>query len=285
MKLLVLGGKGMAGHVIADYFSKQKNFHVKYTTRDILNHESVYLNATNFYSIKKAIYENQPDVVINAIGLLNEEAEKRKLEAIQVNSLFPHHLVELLNQYNGKLIHISTDCVFSGRVDSESNDCRNQGRYSETDLTDGATVYAKTKALGEIIDNKHVTIRTSIIGPELKDGIGLFHWFMNQKGEIKGYKNVLWNGVTTLQLAKSIHEIIENKMSGLFHLTAPEIISKYDLLKMLQVVFRKDDVTIQQDGEIKLNRTLRQTRPNWTFQVPSYKQMLQELYDWMKQRD
>lgn len=138
-----------------------------------------------------------------------------------------------------------------------------------------------TKALGEIRSNHHVTLRTSIIGPELKDGIGLFHWFMKQKGRINGYRKVFWNGITTLQLAKVIETVIEKDGAGLFHITAPEIISKYDLLKQIQQIFLKKDVTIHPYDEIVLDRTLKNTRTDIVFRVPSYEKMLTELYEWM----
>ncbi|MGC4375448.1 SDR family oxidoreductase [Fictibacillus sp. Mic-4] len=271
MKLLLLGGGGMAGHVIAGYLKKHTDDDIYVTSRDKKQHNHIHLDATDFNELKEIITNIQPDFVINCIGVLNEFAAIRKREAIILNSLLPHELVRLLDSYGGKLIHISTDCVFSG----------SKGNYPESSEPDGITVYARTKALGEVKEGSHLTIRTSIIGPELKDGIGLFHWFMNQKGEIRGFTKVYWNGVTTLELAKFITYAFKQELTGLYHLTAPEKVSKYELLKIIQDVFQKEDVVIKPHSELFLDRTLLNTREDINYKVPSYKKMLQELKAWM----
>ncbi len=281
MNLLVLGGRGMAGHMIAEYFRNQTDYTVKYTTRN--KHDGEYFDAMQPESINEIIERNRPDYVINAIGILNEHAEKNKMEAIMVNSFLPHYLAKVLDQKGGTLIHISTDCVFSGTESGKNPPKPREGRYHEHDMPDGYTVYARTKALGEIHSKRHVTLRTSIIGPELKDdGIGLFHWFMKQKGMVNGYTNVYWNGVTTLELAKVIHELIKQNARGLYHITAPEIISKHDLLILIRKIFNKNDVDIQPYPAIVLNRTLKNTRKDLKLEIPSYPVMIQELYDWME---
>jgi dTDP-4-dehydrorhamnose reductase len=195
--------------------------------------------------------------------------------AFQVNSLLPHQLAKLIERQKGKLIHISTDCVFSGK----------KGDYTENDIPDGTSVYAQSKRLGEIISDNHLTIRTSIIGPELKeDGIGLFLWFMKQVGEIKGYKKVLWNGVTTLELAKATEAMIMSNVTGLYHLGSEEKISKYSLLKLIQQTFEKTDVEIIPDDAFRLDRTIKNTRTDFLYPIPSYEQMLVDLRDWMRNR-
>jgi dTDP-4-dehydrorhamnose reductase len=171
------------------------------------------------------------------------------------------------------LIHISTDCVFSG----------NRGDYTENDQPESTTVYARSKALGEVTVNPHLTIRTSIIGPEIrKQGIGLLQWFLQQQGTVKGYSRVMWNGVTTLELAKAIHYAIEHPISGLLQMTAPQKISKYELLHLFQHAFDKHDVTIIPDEEICLDRTLINTRDDFTFEISAYPTMLKQLSDWMR---
>ncbi|WP_445487013.1 dTDP-4-dehydrorhamnose reductase family protein [Niallia sp. 03133] len=273
MKILILGGKGMAGHVMAAYFQKSPAYHVLYTSRDKKDKNSIYLDVTNPNSVEKVLDSIKPDIVINCIGILNEHAEKDPLLALQVNSFLPHQLAKLVDRYHGKLIHISTDCVFSGE----------EGDYSENAIPNGTTEYARSKQLGDITDDKNLTIRTSIIGPELKDdGIGLFLWFMKQTGEIKGYKNVLWNGVTTLELAKAAEKMIRNQVTGIYHLGGNQKISKYDLLKLIQDVFEKEDVTIIPDYEMVQDRTIKNTRMDFDYQIPSYREMLLSLKDWMK---
>jgi len=130
--------------------------------------------------------------------------------AVWFNSYFPQLLASFGKKYNFKLIHISTDCVFSGK----------EGGYKEDSFKNGIGFYAQSKALGEVVNSKDLTFRTSIVGPELKpDGIGLFHWFMNQAGAISGFTEVFWTGVTTIELAKAINEAIIQELTGLYHLT------------------------------------------------------------------
>jgi len=273
MKLLILGGKGMAGHVITAYFIQKPEYEVFYTSRDPKDKNSLYLDVTDSNKVEKIIETIKPNIVINCVGILNEYASDNRLLAFQVNSLLPHQLSRLVERYQGKLIQISTDCVFSGM----------KGDYTEDDIPDGTSVYAETKRLGEIISDKHLTIRTSIIGPELKeDGIGLFLWFMKQKGKIKGYQQVLWNGITTLELAKAIETMIKHNISGLYHLGSERKISKFTLLKMMEEVFEKTDVKIIPDSEITLDRTIRNTRTDFQYLIPSYEEMLYELRKWIE---
>lgn len=273
MKILILGGKGMAGHVIASYFQQKPEYHVFYTSRDPKDTDSIYVDVTNSIKLEEVVEAIKPDITINCIGILNEHATNNNKLAFQVNSLLPHQLVKLTERCQGKLIHISTDCVFSG----------SKGDYTEKDIPDGTSVYAQSKQLGEIISDKHLTIRTSIIGPELKeDGIGLFLWFMKQKGVVKGYEKVWWNGVTTLELAKAIEEMIKHDITGLYHLSVEEKISKFELLRLIQGVFQKLDVEIIPDSHMVLDRTIKNTRKDFQYSTPSYKQMLLELKDWMQ---
>ncbi|MGG0385980.1 dTDP-4-dehydrorhamnose reductase family protein [Priestia endophytica] len=273
MKLLILGGTGMAGHVLTAYFMQKKDYEVLYTSRDPNDEASIYLDVTNFKRVEEVIELTKPDIIINCIGTLNEQANNNPLLAFQVNSLLPHQLAKLIARHQGKLIQISTDCVFSGL----------EGDYTEDKIPDGTSVYAQSKQLGEIINSHNLTIRTSIIGPELKeDGIGLFLWFMNQSGEIKGYEKVLWNGVTTLELAKAIEKMIQHHVTGLYHLGSSKKVSKYELLTLIQDIFKKNDVKIVRDQEIVLDRTIRSTRKDFEYIVPSYEEMLISLREWMK---
>lgn len=273
MKVLILGGKGMAGHVITAYFQQNPQFLVFYTSRDPEDKDSIYLDITIPTKLEEIIESLKPDIIVNCIGILNDHASNNPKLAFQVNSLLPHELVKLAERNNGKLIHISTDCVFSGT----------KGNYTEDDIPDGTSIYAQSKQLGEINSDKHLTIRTSIIGPELKaDGIGLFQWFMKQKGEIKGYQKVLWNGVTTLELAKAIEALIENNVTGLYHIGSENKVSKYNLLKLIKRTFNKTDVEILPDSNIVLDRTIKNTRNDFNYQIPTYEHMLKDLKSWME---
>ncbi|MFC8562881.1 SDR family oxidoreductase [Peribacillus frigoritolerans] len=273
MKVLILGGKGMAGHVITAYFQQNPQFKVFYTSRDPEDKDSIYLDITIPTKLEEIIESIKPDIIVNCIGILNDHASNNPKLAFQVNSLLPHELVKLTERNNGKLIHISTDCVFSGT----------KGNYTEGDIPDGISFYAQSKQLGEIISDKHLTIRTSIIGPELKDdGIGLFQWFMKQRDQINGYEKVLWNGVTTLELAKAIEALIENNVTGLYHLGSENKVSKYNLLKLIKRIFNKTDVEILPDSHIVLDRTIKNTRNDFYYHIPTYEHMLKELKSWME---
>jgi dTDP-4-dehydrorhamnose reductase len=272
MRLLIFGGNGMAGHLLVQYFQKCTPYEVFFTTRDNRN-GGLYLDAKDPATAKKIIEDLSPNIMINCIGILNQSAERKPLDAYLINGILPHHLQRAADKVGGKLIHISSDCVFSGE----------HGDHTEQDIPDGFTMYARTKRLGEIKFDPHLTIRTSIIGPEVRaGGIGLLHWFMQQKGTIKGYRHTLWNGVTTLELAKFVHHVIEQPVSGLFHLVSPEKISKLELLRLFQAVFEIKNVSIEPDENIKINRTLINTRMDVVYSVPDYETMLNELREWMR---
>ncbi|KQX49173.1 MULTISPECIES: dTDP-4-dehydrorhamnose reductase family protein [unclassified Paenibacillus] len=273
MKLLIMGGHGMAGHMLVQYFRRCSDHSVYYTVRQSKDPYGLYVDVRDWDLTEKVLKAVSPDVVINCIGLLNEAAEKNPVEAYWLNGILPHRLKEAANGLGYKLIHISSDCVFTG----------NNGNHKEDDVPDGTSVYARSKALGEVTDSPHLTIRTSIIGPEIREnGIGLLQWFMKQEGEVAGYRQAIWNGITTLELAKCIQYILEEEpLEGLLHVRAPEDISKYDLLMLFQQTFMKTNVLIRADDKVKLNRTLLNTRRNFNYKVPGYEAMLKELRNWM----
>ncbi len=268
MKILVLGKTGMLGNVVYNYF-KDLNEDVIGTSRD---KEDIYYDAyENQEGIVDIIEKYKPNVIINCIGILNKEAEDNKCLAIKVNSLLPHYIDSLSDKYNFKLIHISTDCVFEGT----------KGNYTETDIADATSFYGRSKAMGEVVNNKNVTLRTSIIGPDNnKEGIGLFEWFINQEGEVNGYKNVLWTGVTTIELAKVIETVIKNNIVGLQHVVNNKIISKYDLLKLISTVFNKE-IKINEEVNNKSAKTLIRTNKSFDYEIPSYEKMIKEMKEWI----
>lgn len=277
-KIIVLGANGMAGHVITNYLRSQaENYHVISVARTAgIVIPDVLLDVTNFEKLKTLIEDEKPDFVINAIGLLNEVAEKNPDLAVLINSYLPHFLESVTRNTACKIIHISTDCVFSGK----------KGEYIETDFKDGKGYYAQSKALGEIINDKDVTLRTSIIGPEINpNGIGLFNWFMQQEGVIKGYTNAIWTGITTIELAKIICFIIRpenNNITGLYHLVNDKSISKHDLLYLTKSVFQMDNITIEAFDDYKVDKSLINTRNELLYDIPNYLTMLNEMELWVK---
>ena len=277
MKIFIFGSRGMAGHMIKEYFMKETDYDIVISSREESSDKNHYkIDILNDEKVLAALDDAKPDIIINCTGILNDEAERNQELALKVNGVFPHRLAKWANENHKKVIQISTDCVFKG----------DRGNYAETDKPDGATSYAISKRVGELMSDRHITIRTSIIGPEIKrNGIGLFQWFMNQKGKIHGYQKVKWNGITTLQLAKVIDAMIKNDCSGLYHITAPHPITKHHLLKMLQSIFQKNDVIITPVNAPVLDRTLKATRKDFHCQIPNYETMLFELKEWMNRCD
>jgi dTDP-4-dehydrorhamnose reductase len=271
-KILIVGSKGMAGHVVYQYLQALGRYIVEDISRDNSLFNPTYtLDVTDFDNLGAVIRQAAPQYIINCIGILNQEAESHPDKAILINSYLPHCLAKTANSIQAKLIHISTDCVFNG----------NKGGYKETDIKDGIGFYAQSKALGEVTYTPHLTVRTSIIGPELKgNGIGLFDWFMKQQGEIKGYTRAFWTGVTTLELAKAIPEIIKQDLNGLIHLVNDEKISKYDLLDIFNTVFERP-VQIVPFADYQVDKSLVNTSKAFDYKVPDYSGMVEELKMWM----
>ncbi|EFM08952.1 NAD-dependent epimerase/dehydratase [Paenibacillus curdlanolyticus YK9] len=276
MKLLVIGGNGMAGHMIVRYFQNRSNLQVAYTTRRADDPSGIWLDAADYEQVEAVISRERPDVIVNAVGILNEAAERAPLAAFQVNGWLPHWLRHTADTIGARVIHISSDCVFSG----------DRGSYTEYDAPEGTSMYARTKALGESNEMRHLTIRTSIIGPDPKaEGIGLLQWFLKQQGEVRGYASVYWNGVTTLELAKAIAYAMRHpEVGGIVQLTAPETVSKLELLRLFQHAYQHDGVTIIPAAEPAIDRTLLATRSDWRYQAAPYREMLAELANWMRVR-
>lgn len=272
-KIVVLGGKGMAGHLLAQWLSGN-GYEVIATQRSgEARNPFISLDLRDWRRLERVLKQQKPDAVINAAGLLNEEAKFRIREAVEINSLLPHRLADYGDEIGFKLFHISTDCVFSGI----------SGPYEETRTADGATAYAKSKSLGEVNRPNHLTIRTSIIGPELKrEGVGLMHWFLLEPGPIKGYSRVFWNGVTTLELAKFIHWSMDRPLDGLVHLTGRNKLSKYKLLQLMNSVFRKG-TAIASCSKLHHDKSLLNTRTDCCYVTSEYSDMLGEMARWMEQ--
>lgn len=268
-RVVILGSRGMAGHMISWYLSGVNKYEVTGLARtsdsQFVDRQADAENLGQLAHVLKAI---QPEVVVNCVGVLNARADDDPGRAIFLNSYLPHWLAQLGNGLGFRLIHLSTDCVFLGA----------SGGYTEASVTDGTTLYARTKALGEVSSLPHLTFRTSIVGPELKrDGSGLLEWFLRQTGPVSGYSSVLWTGVTTLELAKAIHAAIDQNLIGLYHLVPSRPISKYDLLCEMARAFHMTGVQIKPQGTPRSQRTLLCTRTDFDFEVHGYGVMLNEL--------
>lgn len=269
MKILVLGSEGMLGHVVKRYFENKG--HEVYATSRNKENENYFDLTDNIKDIDKIVDRIKPQVVINCIGLLNRVAEENQALAVLINSYLPHYMDELSEKKNFKFIHVSTDCVFDGK----------KGQYAVDSFKDAYSFYGQSKALGEINNNRSVTLRTSIVGPdENPKGIGLFQWFMNQENETRGYSKAIWTGITTIQFAKCMEEAIEKNLAGLYHAVNGDKIAKADLLKLFAKYFKPSTKVIE-DASFVSDKSLILKETDYKFNIPSYEEMIKEMKQWV----
>ncbi len=273
-KVLVLGSTGLIGHQVYNHLKNHADYELSNISyRKKLNTDTILFDMRDEKKFLSAIEFIKPNIIINCIGALINGANQDPENAIFLNAYMPHRIMRLCDKIDAKLIHISTDCVFSGAKKEP---------YIETDEKDGKDTYAKAKGLGEIVNDRHLTLRTSVVGPELKaDGEELFHWFMNQASDIDGYTKAIWSGVTTLELAKAIRWSIEYDTTGLYHITNNQTINKYDLLCLFQKYTGKDIVINKVDGK-EVDKSFIDTRKTINYIIPSYDDMVQDMVGLMK---
>ena len=273
MKIIVLGATGMAGHVIALYFVEKGHTVTAFSKTPFQHCHNIIGDALDKQNLQKIILSGDYDAVINCIGLLNQDAEENKSLAVYLNSYLPHFISDTVKNLKTRLIHMSTDCVFAG----------NTGPYSENHLRDGSSFYDRTKALGEVEDNKNLTFRNSIIGPDMNfQGIGLFNWFMKQNGTIMGYSNAIWTGVSVITLAKAMEQSLAENTAGIYNLVNNNSISKYSLLVLFNKYFKGESINIIQDKSLTLDKSLVNTRNDFSFEVPTYEKMVIEMKEWVE---
>lgn len=268
-KILIIGSTGMLGHQVYKNFKHTHSYEIfDITYRKKLSKNSTILDVSKKAELTKFLNEIKPDYVINCVGVLIKGSNSNIANSIYLNSYLPHHLAEICTNIKAKLIHISTDCVFSGL----------KGQYKEEDEKDGKDIYAKTKGLGEVLYGNHLTLRTSIIGPELKrNGEGLLHWFLNQKEPIQGYTNAIWSGVTTYELAIFIASAIDNDLKGLYHVTNNTTINKYELLKLF-IKYSNKNISINPVEGKTVDKSFIDTRRAIDYFVPTYDKMIEKMF-------
>jgi dTDP-4-dehydrorhamnose reductase len=278
MRVIVLGATGMLGHVLVEQLAPQFELHVG--VRDVerarrlgVGGEAHAVDALEPAAVAALIGRLRPAVVVNAIGLVKQlEEASRPIPAITVNALLPHVLLEAAGAHGARLVHVSTDCVFSGRLPAPR-------AYREDDTADAEDLYGRTKLLGELTEAPGLTLRTSIIGRELERASGLMEWFAAQQGAaLNGFTNAIFSGLTTRALARVIGSVIRDRpgLSGLYQVAA-EPISKYDLLVRLRDVLGVE-CEIRAVDEPRVNRALDGSRflADTGIAVPSWDQMLEE---------
>ncbi|MGE5189531.1 MAG: dTDP-4-dehydrorhamnose reductase family protein [Gemmatimonadota bacterium] len=261
-KVLVLGATGMLGHALFTLLSARGELDVHGTVRrreglsrwlsgDLLGRIHGGVNAEEIGSVRRAIDEASPDVVVNAIGVVKQLPEAQDpVVAISINALFPHRLALACRAAGARLIHVGTDCVFSG----------GKGNYSEADFPDAPDLYGRTKLLGEATGPGCVTLRTSLIGHELQGRLGLIEWFLSRDDTVQGFANAVFSGFPTVEFARIVAErVIPNgEISGLYHVSSDRI-SKYDLLRLVAARYGKR-IGIERQEEFRCDRSLDSTR-------------------------
>lgn len=283
VKILVLGASGMLGHKIVQRLSKQTDrlwwtLHGGTNDRDLdpvpvlrSSHAIPKVDAIELDAVEALLRSHRPDVTINCIGVVKQRPQASDpVLSITINALLPHRLARTAATWGGRLIHISTDCVFSGR----------RGKYTEADEPDAPDLYGRTKAMGEVNAPNAVTLRTSLIGRELRNHKSLLDWFLSQRHKrVSGYRKVLWSGVTTLHLANVIEWLIleQPDLSGIYHVSSG-CISKFDLLQRLRAAYDLDveivpDDTVQRDLSL-LGRTFETATG---YQCPPWQVLIDEL--------
>lgn len=272
MKFLVLGCNGMAGHTISLYLKERGHEVLGFDRSESKYVDSFSGDARNTELLRGVIKCGKFDTIINCIGILNQFAEQNKELAVYLNSYFSYFLADVTKYTDTQVIHMSTDCVFSGK----------RGEYTETDLRDGETFYDRSKAMGELDDDKNLTLRNSIVGPDINpNGIGLMNWFMKQSGEINGFTKAMWTGQTTLQLAKTMEIAAKEKATSLINAVPDHSISKYELLKLFNHYLRNDTLTINPVDGVNADKSLKRTRFDFDYIIPDYEIMIAELAKWI----
>ena len=263
LRVLVLGAGGMLGHVVFRWFAQLPGLHTTGTLRSSAAPQALQaaqsptaqlltgIDALAPAHLEALLQATRPDVVLNCIGLVKQlQAANDPLQVIPVNALLPHQLARLCRRSGARLVHISTDCVFSGR----------RGPYSEDDSADATDLYGRSKLLGEVVDDGALTLRTSMIGPQLQGRHGLLAWFLGEPGPVKGYARAVFSGLPTVEVARVLaeHVLPDRTLSGLYHLGS-RAIDKHALLGLVAAEYGVH-TPIAKDENVVIDRSLDTSR-------------------------
>lgn len=279
MRILILGGDGMLGHQLLKYLASRYEIRVTlrqdlavYASFGLFHQDNAYasVDVRSVDRLTEVVADFRPQVVINAVGIVKQRPTSlESVPSLEINSLLPHRLAVLCKAVGARLVHLSTDCVFSG----------SKGNYQESDVSDAEDLYGKSKFLGEVHDSHCLTLRTSIIGRELTRKSGLLEWFLDQKTQVKGFRNVIFSGFTTLEMARIIERVLLHypQACGVYQVSS-EPITKYALL----LLFREKmghNVEIVPDDVIRCDRSLDSTRfrREFNYSPPSWEEMIEEM--------
>jgi dTDP-4-dehydrorhamnose reductase len=282
MNILVLGVTGMLGNALFKVFSENKGLDVYGMARNssllchfpekLTKRITIGLNVENCDSLVKILTAIRPDVVVNCIGIVKQLPSARDpMQAVPINTLLPHRLAALCQIVGARLIHFSTDCVFSGAT----------GGYVESSFPDADDLYGRTKLLGEVDYPHAVTVRTSIIGHQLSEKTSLVGWFLGQKGHVQGFTKAVFSGLPTVEIAHVVKDFIlpHRELHGIYHVAAKPI-NKFDLLKLIAATYGKAIEIIPSD-ELVIDRSLNADRFNRTtgYVPPEWPALVQRMYE------
>jgi dTDP-4-dehydrorhamnose reductase len=287
VNLLVLGGDGMLGHQLLQQWQDRHHvaatFHQPIDAYDgVLDLARVQafggVDARDIARLDAIVRDVKPDAVVNGIGIVKQRAEaKAAIPSIEINALLPHRLAALCADHGARLVHVSTDCVFSGR----------KGLYREDDVPDPVDLYGRSKLLGEVDYAPGLTLRTSIIGLELARCTGLVEWFLAARGTIRGFRRAIYSGFTTRALAALIEHVLASRpdLSGLWHVASAPI-TKYNLLTQLAAALDRTDVVIVPDDDFACDRSLSAEAfaREVGYPVPAWHDMITGLADEIRAR-
>lgn len=279
MRILILGGDGMLGHQLLKSLAPRHEVKVTlrqdlgvYAPYSLFDNENAYtgIDVRSLARLTEVLADFKPDAVVNAVGIVKQRpTAKESIPSLEINSLLPHRLSILCKAVGARLIHLSTDCIFSGR----------RGSYQEADPSDAEDLYGKTKYLGEVHDDHCLTLRTSIIGRELARYKSLLEWFLAQTGTVKGFTKAIYSGFTTLEMGRIIEDMLVNHpdASGVYQVSSDPI-NKYELL----LLFREKlghNIEIVADDSFCCDRSLDSTRfrKEFAYIPPTWEKMIEEL--------
>lgn len=283
MKVMVVGATGMLGNAMIRVLSEKTDWLVIGTARsegakrlfrpDIAARLIFGVDVDQYDSLIRIFGMNRPDIVVNCVGLIKQQAEADDpLQAIPINAMLPHRLARLCELSGARLVHVGTDCVFSGE----------KGNYGETDLSDARDLYGKSKYLGEVAYPHTITLRTSIIGHELQSAHGLVGWFLSQQGHCKGYTKAIFSGLPTVVLAQVIRDVVipRPELFGVYHVAAQPI-SKYELLKLIALIYEKQ-IQIVPDDKLVIDRSLNaeRFREATGYIAPDWPELIKTMYSY-----
>ncbi len=279
VRILILGGDGMLGHQLLKHLRSRHDVRVT-LRRDLTSYSEFGLFTTgNAYGgvdvrclggLMEVLADFHPEAVVNGVGIVKQRpAAKESIPSLEINALFPHKLALVSQAIGARMVHLSTDCVFSGK----------KGYYEESDLSDAEDLYGRTKYLGEVNASHCLTLRTSMIGRELSRRLNLLEWFLAQRGTVKGFKNAIFSGFTTLEMSRVIEKLLieHPEASGTYHISSDPI-SKFDLLMLIKAKMGLP-IEVIPDESFRCDRSLDSSkfRKELSYTPPTWEEMIEEL--------